>query len=174
MWQQFFQALWKSFDTEFGAILRDLREHMALIESQATVAQFSEILATRTLVELQFDRDREAEVLKRRMVVHQWLAAANCGADQEAYAKVHQEHVGTGQWLLRENRFCSWFDPVFCSTHLLWMNGIPGAGQLAQPLGKSFCLLKNRENHSGVAGYRGSSETTGRACRIFLLPLSGQ
>ncbi|EUC34823.1 hypothetical protein COCCADRAFT_92467 [Bipolaris zeicola 26-R-13] len=129
MWQQLFQALWKSFDTEFAAILRDLREHMALIESQATVAQFSEILATRTLIELQFDRDRENEVRKRRMVVHQWLAAANCGADQEAYAKVRQEHAGTGKWLLQENRFCSWFDPILCSTHMLWMNGIPGAGK---------------------------------------------
>ncbi|EMD69111.1 hypothetical protein COCSADRAFT_130498 [Bipolaris sorokiniana ND90Pr] len=130
MWQQLFQALWKSFNTQFAAILRDLREHMALIESQATVSQFSEILETRRRIELQFDDERANEVRKRRMVVHQWLAAANCSADQEACTKVRREHPGTGKWLLRENRFCSWFDPILCSTHMLWMNGIPGAASL--------------------------------------------
>jgi hypothetical protein len=173
VWQQLFQALWKSFDTEFAAILRDLREHMALIESQATVAQFSEILATRTLVELKFDREREDEVRKRRMVVHQWLAAANCSADQETYAKVRQENGKTGQWLLRENRFCSWFDPILCSTHLLWMNGIPGAGQLALKLVRFLTYQRDRKNHPSFSSYRGSSEATRRPCCVFLLPLSG-
>jgi hypothetical protein len=98
---------------------------MALIEAQATVAQFAEILATRSLVELGFDRQREDETRRRRVIVHQWLAAANYGADQETYTKIRQ---GTGQWLLQKNRFRSWFDLNFCSTHLLWMNGIPGAG----------------------------------------------
>ncbi|KAA8618996.1 Dimer-Tnp-hAT domain-containing protein [Pyrenophora tritici-repentis] len=60
---------------------------------------------------------------------HQWLVAANCGADQETYARVRQEYPGTGQWFLQKNRFRSWFDPNFCSTPLLWMNGIPGAGK---------------------------------------------
>ena len=125
MWQQFFQALWKSFDAEFAAILRNLREHLVLIEAQATVAQFAEIIATRSLVELGINSQREDEMRRRRVIVHQWLAAANYGADQETYVKIRQ---GTGQWLLQKNRFRSWFDPDFCSTHMLWMNGIPGAG----------------------------------------------
>ncbi|KAI1682859.1 hypothetical protein KJE20_07591 [Pyrenophora tritici-repentis] len=129
MWQQFFQALWKSFDAEFSNILRNLREHMALIESQATVAQFAEIIVTRARVELEFDRQRDEEIHRRRIMCHQWLVAANCGADQETYARVRQEYPGTGQWFLQKNRFRSWFDPNFCSTPLLWMNGIPGAGK---------------------------------------------
>lgn len=128
MWQQFFKALWKSFDAEFADILRNLRAHMALIEAQATVAQFAEILATRASVEFEFDRSREEEVRRRRVMCHQWLAAANFGADQETYARIRHEYTGTGEWLLQKNRFRSWFDPNFCSTPLLWMNGIPGAG----------------------------------------------
>jgi antirestriction protein len=129
VWQQLFQALWKSFDAEFAAILRNLREHMSLIEAQANVAQFSEIIATRALVELEFERQREDEVRRRRIIVHQWLAAANCGADQETYVKVRQGYTATGQWLLQKNRFRPWFDPNLCSAHLLWMSGIPGAGK---------------------------------------------
>jgi hypothetical protein len=128
VWQQLFNALWKSFDAEFAVILRNLREHMALIESQATVAQFAEILATRGLVELGFERQAEEETCRRRVIVHHWLAAANCGADQETYVKIRQGYTASGQWLLQKNRFRSWFDPNFCSAHLLWMSGIPGAG----------------------------------------------
>ena len=128
MWQQFFKALWKSFDAEFAAILRNLREHIGLIEAQATIAQFAEILATRASVELGFDRQREDETCRRRVIVHQWLAAANYGADQETYVKVRQGYTSTGHWLLQKDRFRSWFDPNFWVTRLLWMNGIPGAG----------------------------------------------
>lgn len=146
---------------------------MALIESQATVSQFSEILETRRRIELQFDDERANEVRKRRMVVHQWLAAANCSADQEACTKVRREHPGTGKWLLRENRFCSWFDPILCSTHMLWMNGIPGAGKLVLKLAGTFAHHKDRKNCSSLFSCRGSYEATRCPRCVLLLSLSG-
>lgn len=129
MWRQLFQALWKTFEFEFGAILRNMREHMTLIQSQATITQFTEVLRIQEAAKLAMDSQKKAEVQRRREVVRQWLSAANCEADQETFAGIRNGFPRSGQWLLKTNRFVSWFDPLYCQTHLLWLNGIPGAGE---------------------------------------------
>jgi hypothetical protein len=50
VWRKLFQALWKSFNAEFSTILRNLRSHRDLIESQITITQFSELVKTRESV----------------------------------------------------------------------------------------------------------------------------
>ncbi|KAF2848794.1 hypothetical protein T440DRAFT_490948 [Plenodomus tracheiphilus IPT5] len=127
MWRKIFRALWKSFDADFSAILRNLREHMTLIESQATLAQFNEVCQTREVTNRILESQKTSDTLRRREEVYRWLSAANCEADQETYTRIRQDYQGTTKWLAQKNRFRSWFDPQFCSTHLLWLNGIPGA-----------------------------------------------
>lgn len=106
-----------------------MREHMTLIQSQATITQFTEVLRIQEAAKLAMDSQNKAEVQRRREVVRQWLSAANCEADQETFAGIRNEFPRSGQWLLKTNRFVSWFDPLYCQTHLLWLNGIPGAGE---------------------------------------------
>ncbi|KAI8934776.1 hypothetical protein NX059_008463 [Plenodomus lindquistii] len=129
MWRKIFRALWKSFDADFSAILRNLRGHMKLIETQATLAQFNEVCQLRDDADKALEAQKVCESLRRRDEVYRWLAAANCEADQETYSKIRQDFQGSAKWLLQKIRFRSWFDPQFCSTHLLWLNGIPGAGK---------------------------------------------
>ncbi|KAH4922495.1 hypothetical protein HBI23_095700 [Parastagonospora nodorum] len=129
MWRQLFHAIWKTFEFEFGAILRNMRGHMTLIQSQATIVQFTEVLRVQELAKASMENQEKAEVHRRREVVRQWLSAANYEADQETFFNIRQQYPGTGHWLLSDNKFNSWFDPMFCSNHLLWLNGIPGAGK---------------------------------------------
>ena len=129
VWKQIFQAVWKTFDTDFSAILKNMREHRKLIESTASVATFEEILRAREIAAMSLASIKEEETNKRREVVYQWLSAANTEIDQETHQKAREPYPGTGHWLLKANRFNAWFDPDFCSTHLLWLCGIPGAGK---------------------------------------------
>ncbi|KAH4106786.1 hypothetical protein HBI82_035170 [Parastagonospora nodorum] len=129
MWRQLFHAIWKTFEFEFGAILRNMREHMTLIQSQATIAQFTEVLRVQELAKVSMENQENAELHRRREVVRQWLSAANYEADQETFFNICQQYPGTGHWLFLDNKFNSWFDSMFCSNHLLWLNGIPGAGK---------------------------------------------
>lgn len=128
MWRKLFQGLWKTFEFDFGGILRRMHDHMNMIQHQATIAQFAEITGTHELLKLKMKQEKEIESRRRRDVVRQWLSAANCEADQETYASVRHKYPSTTQWLFQINRFNSWFDPMYCSTHLLWISGIPGAG----------------------------------------------
>ena len=70
----------------------------------------------------------EAEDLRRILAVQTWLSAANATIDQQNGTDVGNENPGTGRWLLTVDKYQSWFNIDLCSTPLLWMNGIPGAG----------------------------------------------
>ncbi|CAI6242163.1 unnamed protein product [Periconia digitata] len=129
MWKQLFSAVWKNFETEFAEILRNLREHRSLIESQASIAQLHEIIRTQEMAQTTLKMQKEEENRRRREFCIQWLASAPYDVDQDAHAKVRHTYPGTGQWLLANKRFMSWFDRDMSSNQLLWMTGIPGAGK---------------------------------------------
>ncbi|KAF2116189.1 hypothetical protein BDV96DRAFT_645526 [Lophiotrema nucula] len=129
MWAKLFHALWKTFNTEFEAILHNLREHRSLIESQAGLLQYSAILRMRDEAQASMQKAEVAENRRRREFVYQWLSAAKYDVDQESCEKIRRQYPGTGDWLLKKDRFHSWFDPDFCANQLLWLNGIPGAGK---------------------------------------------
>jgi hypothetical protein len=96
VWRQLFHALWKSFNTDFGDILRNLREHRSLIESQVNITQFAEIMRTQELAKVTLEKQKEEEVLRRRAAVYQWLSAANYETDQETYSKIWHNYPSTG------------------------------------------------------------------------------
>ena len=41
----------------------------------------------------------------------------------------HRVLVGTGKWLVRDPQFIKWLDVSENLTRLLWLQGIPGAGE---------------------------------------------
>jgi hypothetical protein len=63
-------------------------------------------------------------------VVLNWLGATNQIDDQEKGAAIRAEFPASGKWLLKQDQFKAWFDRDFCSAPLLWLNGMPGAGNI--------------------------------------------
>jgi hypothetical protein len=98
VWKQLFHALWKSFNADFAEILRNLREHRSLVESQVNITQFAEIMRTQNIARVALEKQKEEELLRRREVVYQWLSAANFQTDQETYTKVWQSYPSTGAY----------------------------------------------------------------------------
>jgi len=137
VWKQLFHAVWRSFDAEFREILRNLREHRALIESQASIIQYTEIMRTQEIARNNFENQMKEESRRRRDVVLQWLSPAKYEIDQETYTRAR--HPGTCQWIFKNNRFQSWFDPIFSSNQLLWLTGIPGAGEAVLQCSPVLC-----------------------------------
>jgi len=125
-----------------------MREHMILIQSQATITQFTEVLRTQEVAKAALKNQEEAELHRRREVVRQWLSAANCEADQETFANMRKKYPGTGHWLFTHNKFSSWYDPMYCLTHMLWLSGIPGAGRSNSMHGYAVATDKSQERQS--------------------------
>ena len=72
-------------------------------------------------------RAEEAERDRQIVRVQNWLGTANTFARHEDTTK--QRFHGTGEWLLRDHPFKNWFCPDQCVDPLLWLQGIPDAGE---------------------------------------------
>lgn len=105
--------------------------HQQLIESQASIAQIEEFREARKTDEERYEKDVRNEDLRRKQIVNHWLRAADVETDQYEHCKVRADYPGTGRWLLSNSLFKQWFDPRFpVIPPLLWLCGIPGAGNL--------------------------------------------
>ena len=67
-------------------------------------------------------------MLRRREHLSLWLAGADVSSDQE-HAASARKGGSSGRWLLQRSLFRDWFDPAKASEQLLWITGIPGAGE---------------------------------------------
>lgn len=128
VWKQFFQATWKGFVSKIQGLKDSLRHHRQLIESRATIVEIEEIRSLRRTTEAKLDNLQKADMARRKAAVFRWLSSADTEVVHERHLKARSDNHNAGQWLLDDHRFQKWFDPVYCSTPLLWMNGKPGAG----------------------------------------------
>jgi hypothetical protein len=92
---------------------------------------FAELLQhskeTRRLAEEGFQNlEREATYRQKQQVI-KWLSAADASSDQDHH-RGYRNTVDSGHWLLQNKRFQAWADRTSDSAPLLWVTGIPGAG----------------------------------------------
>ncbi|KAK7431623.1 hypothetical protein QQZ08_001841 [Neonectria magnoliae] len=128
-WKQLFQATWKGFAFKLEELKDNMRRHGRLVESQASIVQFDETQKQRRLAEISFQDLQNVYFRQRLHDVKQWLSIYNSKLQHDMCAKAKAECPGSGAWLLGDNRFKAWFDPIYCTTPLLWLTGIPGAGK---------------------------------------------
>ena len=65
--------------------------------------------------------------IQARTVLH-WLSAPNMERDQENLRTIRADRPNSGRWIASTDKFRAWYDQDFCSSPLLWLCGIPGAG----------------------------------------------
>lgn len=129
MWKKVIHALWKSFQTDFGNLIGQLQKHQHLIETQASIHHFETSWATRELVKEQFEITKRMEKDLQLRRVREWLASTNAEQDQKDHSRVRAGQSESGKWILQTSQFRDWADPDFCQHPLLWINGMPGAGE---------------------------------------------
>jgi hypothetical protein len=124
-----FRSIWKDFKTRFQHILDDLRSYKALIESQANLLQIQDTQAERVKIQDSFARIQEAERKNQFIILMNWLSYANPFQDQEGSAAMRKDYPTTGQWVLDEAQVKGWLDASNIVAPVLWVHGIPGAGE---------------------------------------------
>lgn len=115
-----------------------MRYHKELLQIQASLAEFSEARKARATEAERFKEQDKQELLQRKIFLHNWLSAADTASDHESLLSTWKDHPLSGRWLLGRNQFRSWFDSTNTSTPLLWVHGIPGAGQFGWLLSKEI------------------------------------
>lgn len=106
--------------------------------------QLQEAISTRQQVENTFKHDLKVEHDRQHNEVRMWLSGFDNGDDHSRHRDA-RIHPASGHWLLTDHRFENWKSLDFCSTPLLWMTGIPGAGKPpVGPLNEGGCRSQER------------------------------
>jgi hypothetical protein len=113
----------------FDHIKQNLERHKLLILESATFTQFQEIQIIRNNAISAFEKEGKTNEDLYRLVVKQWLSAADCEAQQTRHRQTRSICKHAGSWLLEHATFQQWFNPDDCTNPLLWLSGIPGAGK---------------------------------------------
>jgi hypothetical protein len=124
-----FQATWRDFTPTIEHIKQNMERHRLLVLESANFTQFQEIQSIRNNANNAFEREEKTNEDLRRLVVKQWLSAADWEAQQNRHRSARSICANAGGWLLEHPQFQKWFSPDYCTTPLLWLSGIPGAGK---------------------------------------------
>jgi hypothetical protein len=130
VWRQVFKSMWKDFKNRFQHILDRLRDHRALIESQATLLHFQQYQADRIRLLDDLDRSEKGELHKKYREVLEWVSGGKTIVDHESACEARSEYPDSGRWILKNNKLQNWRHADTPISSLLWLNGIPGAGML--------------------------------------------
>lgn len=138
-WIKLFDYTWDTCKSRCSSIVDNIARHRSLIEAQAgssdqTNYSHPEIPHKSYQTDyFRLESELNGEDLHRLWTVNNWLRAANVEDDQNRFSKTRAEYPGTGEWLLENKYFKEWFDPQYPAIPpLLWLNGIPGAGDSPQ------------------------------------------
>lgn len=143
VWRQLFRSLWKTFETRFKNILRNLTGHRRLVMEQAALVQQQQYQDDRQRVFLhikQYELDREErhiqmkkqeedEMNQKARELLAWLSLSQTTAeDHSIFRKTRNEYAGSGQWIMKDDKIQNWMEDTPVSS-IVWMNAIPGAGK---------------------------------------------
>lgn len=119
-----------------------MHRHRELIQSQAALLHFQQYQQDSREIMLhiqQYRNDRsqildllekkeEARSKKRYIEIMEWVVGAPTKLDHASFCNERLQYPGSGEWILKNEKFQNWkeADTPVCS--ILWLNGIPGAG----------------------------------------------
>ncbi|KAI2470710.1 hypothetical protein F4781DRAFT_421113 [Annulohypoxylon bovei var. microspora] len=129
LWKQLFDATWKGFVSKVENLKETMKCYRRLIEGRATLVEFEEVQNLRRITEANFQDLYKADLTRRREAVLRWLSPGELEYIHERHVTARCNNPVAGKWLISHANFQKWFDPLYCSTPLLWLNGKPGAGK---------------------------------------------
>jgi hypothetical protein len=140
VWHVVFDSLWKNFDSRFAGILTSLSRHADLIDREASSINIAEARSARLLAEQDIarrEKERQDYQLQDSIA---WLAITNNEQQDMIERLLRRRQSGTGEWLLQNPQIMSWISDSRMHP-IIWLKGIPGAGETALHCDSSQDLL---------------------------------
>jgi hypothetical protein len=125
-----FDSLWKSFGFRFQSILKGLSRYEQLLTKELTPRGI--------IAEQEWKIKAQEEIFRQEkrtqdFYLHDslaWLKLADEQQDDELERLSSKRHKGTCQWILKNHLFQNWKEDRN-SGQILWVKGIPGAGEIS-------------------------------------------
>jgi hypothetical protein len=124
-----FKTFWKDFAPTIDLITQNFGRHKHLLAQPTTLTEFEEIWNIRHKAIKTFEKDSMESELHHRHVVSTWLSAIDCEGPQSRHRETRSICEDAGLWLIEHPRFVAWEKAESFENPLLWLGGIPGAGE---------------------------------------------
>ena len=120
---------WKHFDAKFKHTLDALAKHKQLIETQGTVLHLQQYKEDRARMFEAFERRQEEENDNKLRATLLRLCDVDNKVEFEKACAAREESPATGEWILENVKVKDWKDEALPRAPVLWIHGIPGAGE---------------------------------------------
>ncbi|KAF9629021.1 hypothetical protein BFW01_g10224 [Lasiodiplodia theobromae] len=126
-WRLVLESLWPKYHGRLEVILRNIARSKAMMDSAVTLMDITEAHQARIDAYQKYERDYEFQQ-------RQDFEAAKQSLSPNLYYKELEKatercSVDSGKQIRRLDKFELWFDPAKSDSRLLWLQGIPGAGE---------------------------------------------
>lgn len=127
-WKYFFESLWPRHRDKIKVVVNHIERHTLLMRNEVRLEHIQAEHSARLRALEHFERTErslqrqdyqaiETSVSPRKYEGKlDWLQGRTC--------------EGTGKWMMKDAIFVQWLDPTESTLKLLWLQGIPGAGEL--------------------------------------------
>ncbi|RFU35207.1 hypothetical protein B7463_g1158, partial [Scytalidium lignicola] len=132
------KSFWKTFESEFGAMIQNFRKNRQYLESevnaaglQAAAEHYKNFEVEAGQARLLRETGETLHMLQRRKQLLLWIHATS--NNERSFERARSlRHAGTCRWILDNNDFKCWFDSTYQTVgklNMLWVTGIPGGGK---------------------------------------------
>ncbi len=111
-----------------GRIVGSLQYRKNLVESQAHLLEIRAAQTGRAAAEAQFEEMARQKEKEKSIAVATWLDGAKSHLDEEDAKDERKAFLESGRWLLVHPSVKAWLDFRSEDKPLVWIRGIPGAG----------------------------------------------
>lgn len=126
-WRYFFEAMWPIQKDRIKVVMSHVERHTALMRNEVRLEHIREEHDARLRALEHFERTERSNRQQEYNIIKTDVSPTFY--DDKLYQIRNQICRGTGKWLLQDDVFLKWLDVANCSTDLLWLHGIPGAGK---------------------------------------------
>jgi len=130
--QALVELLWPNLDGKLEVIQSNINRHKELFTHEVTLNVIIDAQHARTEALEHYEKVRKFETDKK---THDFMSFLSPNLYKGQIERIKENRCDdTGCWIKHERSFKRWLDPTDQSASLLWLTGIPGAGELVSSL----------------------------------------
>ncbi len=129
-WKIAFKTAFRSFADMYGDVVQNLSRSKELLIQTASVQHFEEAQNTRERITREFDEQICRDERHRKSYVIDWLSHVPCDDRHSELRRNLCLYPNSTHWVFNQRQVSEWFLGSETCSMILWIFGIPGAGEL--------------------------------------------
>lgn len=126
-WKYFFESLWPRHRDKINVVMNHIERHTLLMRNEVRLEHIQAEHTARLRALEHFERTERSHRQQEYHTIETGISPTKYDTKLDwLHGRVCE---GTGRWLMNDPIFVKWLDPQDTSSKVLWLQGIPGAGE---------------------------------------------